>query len=84
MCVCVCLQRGNQLVHREEALEGEKSMLLKQIDFRDQFIEVRGMATNAGYWLTFKQHTKCTILLLMGVSYTQIRACGVWVFFLCD
>ena len=26
--------------HREEALVGEKDMLLKQIEFRDQFIEV--------------------------------------------
>ena len=35
------LQRGNQLVHREEALQSEKNMLLKQIAFRDEFIEVR-------------------------------------------
>ena len=32
------LQRGNQLVHREEALQSEKNMLLKQIAFRDEFI----------------------------------------------
>ena len=35
------LQCGNQLVHREEALQSEKNMLLKQIAFRDEFIEVR-------------------------------------------
>jgi chromosome segregation ATPase len=40
--------RGNQLVHREEALEGEKNMLLKQIDFRDQFIEKHGLVLPTG------------------------------------
>ena len=32
------LQRGNQLVHREDALQSEKNMLLRQIAFRDEFI----------------------------------------------
>ena len=33
-------QRGNHLGHKEEALVSEKEMLMKQIEFRDQFIEV--------------------------------------------
>jgi chromosome segregation ATPase len=40
--------RGNQLGHREEALVGEKDMLLKQIEFRDQFIEKHGLVLPTG------------------------------------
>lgn len=40
--------RGNQLVHKGEGLESEKSMLLKQIEFRDQFIEKHGLVLPTG------------------------------------
>ena len=49
----VNLQRGNQLGHREEALVSEKDMLLKQMEFRDQFIEVQRLQHNEMVYAAF-------------------------------
>jgi hypothetical protein len=63
--------RGNQLGHREEALVGEKDMLLKQIEFRDQFIEKHGLVLPTG-----EDDEEQTAIGTQGVPCTPVSVCS--------